>query len=84
MKNLVIGIVLIIIALGLLFYDGYGISNYFLQNTINLILGGIPLGVVFIGLIFLLIGWDELSVPKIEEFEEKEEKPKEKAKKRKR
>lgn len=69
-KNLVIGFILIVVALGMLFYLD---KSMFLEPAITLVKGAIPLFIAFVGLIFLLIGWDELTAPK---FAEKPAKPK--------
>jgi protein-S-isoprenylcysteine O-methyltransferase Ste14 len=63
-KNLILGIIMIVVALALLFYPG--VSEWFLPNTINIILGVIPLLVGFFGVILFIMGWDEISAPKFE------------------
>jgi len=79
MKNLVIGIVLVIVALALLFLAP---ADLFLNPTIELIKGAIVPVIAFFALIFLLIGWDELQAPKIEEEAEIKEVKEKKKKKR--
>lgn len=62
-KNMAIGFVLFVVAVALAYYW----PNIFFWPMVSLIEGAIVPFLVFLGLIFFLIGWDELTAPKFEE-----------------
>ena len=72
MKNLIVGIVLILIAAGL----AYNWQGTFFWTMVALIEGAIVPFIAFVGLVFILIGLDDIKspVPAVEEKPEPKKK----------